>query len=231
MRIAGFQPCTLIDFPGKIAAIVFTQGCPFACTYCHNPELIPVQAGTHSEEDILGEIEKRKDFLDGVVVTGGEPTVQPDLEDFLKKIKALSLDIKLDTNGVHPDMIERCVQDHLVDFFAMDIKHQFGKYKKVIGEVPDRVIENCERTMGIIAHSGIPYEFRTTTNEDIHTREDILAIANRLPLRARYALQGIRTEKTLKPMDNLGENTAIFLDACKEEILLTRPDLHLILRT
>lgn len=230
MRIAGFQPCTLIDFPGKVAAIVFTQGCPFACTYCHNPELIPVQAGTYSEEHILEEIEKRKDFLDGVVITGGEPTVQPDLEVFLKKIKALSLEIKLDTNGVHPDMIERCIKNHLVDFFAMDIKHQFGKYKGVIGEVPDCVIENCERTMGIIAHSGIPYEFRTTTNEDIHTHEDILAIVEKLPLKARYALQGIHAEKTLKLMDNLGESTEIFLDACRREILLTRPDLHLILR-
>lgn len=231
MRISGFQPCTLIDFPGKIAAIVFTQGCPFACTYCHNPELIPVQSGTHSEEEIFAEIEKRKDFLDGVVITGGEPTVQPDLEAFLGKIKALSLDIKLDTNGVHPDMIERCIQNHLVDFFAMDIKHQFGAYKKVIGEVPDRVIENCERTMGLIARSGIPYEFRTTTNEDIHTREDILAIANHLPIRARYALQGIRTEKTLKPMESRGEDTVMFLNSCKKEILLSRPDLHLILRT
>lgn len=231
MRIAGFQPCTLIDFPGKIAAIVFTQGCPFACTYCHNPELIPVQPGTHSEEDILAKIEERKDFLDGVVVTGGEPAVQPDLTSFLKKIKALSLSVKLDTNGVHPDMIERCVQENLVDFFAMDIKHQFGRYKEVIGEVPDRVVENCERTMGIIAHSGVPYEFRTTTNEDIHTREDILAIVNRLPHKARYALQGIRTEKTLKPMNNRKESTAIFLNACKGEILLMRPDLHLILRT
>lgn len=230
MRIAGFQPCTLIDFPHKVAAIVFTQGCPFACTYCHNSELIPVQEGSLSEEDILKEIEQRKDFLDGVVVTGGEPTVQHDLPEFLKKIKDFGLLVKLDTNGVHPDMIERCVREGLVDFFAMDIKHQFGKYKKVIGEVPDRVIENCERTMNLIARSGISYEFRTTTNSEIHTLEDMLAIGQKLPHEACYALQGIRTQKTLKPMQDPQEETSVFLENCQREILHARPDLHVILR-
>jgi pyruvate formate lyase activating enzyme len=230
MRIGGFQSLTLLDFPGKVAAIVFTQGCPFACSYCHNPELIPTQQGAHTEEDILSKIEERKDFLDGVVVTGGEPTVQPDLMRFLKKIKALSLLVKLDTNGVHPDMIEQCVQEGVVDFFAMDIKHQFGKYKEVIGEVPDRVLENCERTMKIITHSGVSYEFRTTTNAEIHTQEDILAIASRLPIGTRYALQGMRTQKTLKPMYATGEYTTYFLSECQRRILEARPDLHLILR-
>ncbi len=219
-----------MDFPGKVAAIVFTQGCPFACTYCHNPELIPVQEAILSEDDVIAEIAKRKEFLDGVVVTGGEPTVQPDLAMFLRKIKDLSLKVKLDTNGVHPDMIESLLRAHLIDFIAMDIKHQFSKYKEVIGEVPNRVIENCERTKGIIARSGIPYEFRTTTNADIHTQEDLLAIAKELPVRARYAIQGIRIEKTLVPMKNPIENTALFLAACRDAILTARPDLHLILR-
>ncbi len=231
MRIAGFQPCTLIDYPGKVAAIVFTQGCPFSCGYCHNPELIPVETGKREEEEILEELRKRKDFLDGVVVTGGEPTVQPDLPEFLKKIKDLSLEIKLDTNGVHPDMIEKIVKEKLADFFAMDIKHVFTKYTEVVGNVPQKVVENCERTARTIARSGIPYEFRTTTDETIHSLEDIVSIATHLPSRASYALQQIRREKTLQPLEAPTPTSATFLERCGVRIREVRPDLHLVLRT
>lgn len=231
MRIGGFQPCTLIDFPGKVAAMVFTQGCPFACGYCHNPELIPVQAGSWEEGEVLAQIEKRKKFLDGVVITGGEPTVQPDLPKFLEKVKSLGLEVKLDTNGVHPNMIKEVIQAHLVDFFAMDIKHVFSRYTTLVGEVPKKVVENCETTARLIAQSGIPYEFRTTTDETLHTSEDLIAIAQRLPPRARYALQYIRRQKTLKPLQESQKIGAAFLNTCGALIRKVRPDLHLILRT
>lgn len=230
MRIGGFQPCSLLDFPGKVAAIVFTQGCPFACNYCHNPELIPQKEGSIREEDILEELKKRRAFLDGVVITGGEPSVQPDLPEFIQKLKDLSFEVKLDTNGVHPDMIEGLVKKRFVDFFAMDIKNVFEQYEKVVGNIPKRVKENCERTMGIIARSGVPYEFRTTTDASVHTHGDILSIAKRLPANARYALQGIRRQKTLTSLPDAPEDLNTFLNACKKEILRERSDIHLIIR-
>lgn len=230
MRIGGFQPCSLLDFPGKVAAIVFTQGCPFACNYCHNPELIPQKEGSIAEEEVLEELKKRRAFLDGVVITGGEPSVQPDLPEFIQKLKNLSLEVKLDTNGVHPDMIESLVQKHLVDFFAMDIKNVFEKYEEVVGNIPKKVKENCERTMRVIARSGVPYEFRTTTDASIHSHDDILNIAKRLPANARYALQGIRRQKTLASLQSAPEATETFLNTCKNEILKERPDIHLVIR-
>lgn len=230
MRIAGFQPCSLLDFPGKVAAIIFTQGCPFACGYCHNPELIHQEDGRISEEAIIEELRKRAAFLDGVVITGGEPSVHPDLPEFIQKLRDLSLEVKLDTNGVHPDMIERIAKKNLVDFFAMDIKTIFQKYEDIVGNIPAIVKENCERTMGIIARSGVPYEFRTTTDASLHTHDDILGIAMRLPANARYALQGIRRQKTRAPLPEAPIDIAMFLDACREKILRERPDIHLIIR-
>lgn len=230
MRIGGFQPCSLLDFPGKVAAIIFTQGCPFACSYCHNPELIPVKEGSIQEEDILKELTNRRAFLDGVVITGGEPTIQPDLPEFIEKLRALNLEIKLDTNGVHPTVVEDLAKRRLVDFFAMDIKNPFETYEAIVGNIPQKVRENCETTMGIIARSGIPYEVRTTTDPALHTEEAILCIARRLPARARYALQGVRRQKTLKELPETLKATDAFLQACKEKILQERADIHLIIR-
>lgn len=231
MRIAGFQPCSLSDFPGKIAAIVFTQGCPFACGYCHNPGLIPAKAGAYTEEDILERLKQRRMFIDGVVVTGGEPTVQPDLPDFLRKIREIGIEIKLDTNGVHPKMIEALIKEKLVDFFAMDIKHRFDKYEDVVGEVGSAVKELCQKTMDHIISSGVAYEFRTTTDAGIHTLEDIATISAQLPRGARYALQALRREKTYKSnLPQCSMSTDQFLEICKKDTEKNRPDIHLIIR-
>ncbi|MBU2508807.1 anaerobic ribonucleoside-triphosphate reductase activating protein, partial [Patescibacteria group bacterium] len=119
MKIAGFQPLSLIDFPEKSCSIVFTQGCPFRCPFCHNPELIPTKSEySVSEEDVLAHLIKHKVMLDGVTITGGEPTLQPDLEDFIRMIKDLGFAVKLDSNGVHPEKLQRILDQNLVDYIA-----------------------------------------------------------------------------------------------------------------
>ncbi len=229
MKIAGLQPLSLLDFPGRVAAIVFTQGCPFRCVYCHNPELLPTQGASETEtEDVLDKIGERRLFLDGIVVTGGEPTVHPDLPEFLSEIKSMGLETKLDTNGVHPRMIERLVQEGLVDFFAMDLKHVWERYAEIVGPAANAATKNCIETMEIIRASGIPHEFRTTIYPHLHTADDVLRIASRLGAGDRYALQEMRYEKTLQP--ELPRAEALDLQSIAERIRAAQPGLHVEVR-
>ncbi|MFA5853610.1 MAG: anaerobic ribonucleoside-triphosphate reductase activating protein [Patescibacteria group bacterium] len=224
MRIAGLQPLSLLDFPGRVAAIVFTQGCPFRCVYCHNPELLPTRGKNEMEtEEVLDRLAERRLFLDGVVVTGGEPTVHPDLPEFLSEIKSMGLETKLDTNGVHPRMIERVIQEKLVDFFAMDLKHVWSRYGEVIGPAARVATDNCIETMGVIRSSGIACEFRTTVYPHLHTEDDLVKIASSLGSGDRYALQEMRYEKTLAK--DLPRAPGLDLAAVAERIRATRPGL------
>lgn len=181
-------------------------------------------------EDVLARIHERREFIEGVVITGGEPTVQPDLPEFIKELRGLGLKVKLDTNGVHPGMVEKLIAEKQVDFFAMDIKNTFPQYEKTVGAIPEKVKENCEKTMSLIARSGVPYEFRTTTDAGVHSVRDILTIAVMLPAHARYALQGIRRAKTRAELPPAAQDLATFLNECRIRILEARPDLHLIIR-
>lgn len=229
MRIAGFQTISLLDFPGRVASIVFTQGCLFRCVYCHNPELIPMRASADLGEDVaLGRIGKRSAFIDGVVVTGGEPTVQPDLPEFLAKIKALGLETKLDTNGVHPRMIERIVREGLADYFAMDLKHVWERYGEVIGPTARVAVANCRETMAIIQASGIPHEFRTTVYPMLHSEADLETIAQYLMPGDRYALQDIRYDKTYAA--DLRRAAPLDLEACAGRIRAALPWLQVEVR-
>lgn len=229
MRIAGFRPLTLLDYPGKVAAVVFTQGCPFRCAYCHNPELLPIQAApeTPRTKEVLAKIAARRSFIDGVCVTGGEPTVHPDLPDFLARIKELGLLVKLDTNGLHPRMIETIVGLGLADYFAMDIKHVWERYAEVIGPAAGPAVANCRETLGIIRASGVPHEFRTTVWPAVHTEDDLLEIAFELGAGARYALQDVRYGKTLADLER---RRPFGLEACAARIIEARPDLEVIAR-
>lgn len=173
MRIGGFQKVSLIDYPGKVAAVVFTQGCNFRCPFCHNVELVvPTCFGpTIDEDEVLAFLTKRVDKLQGVVVTGGEPTLQPDLDRFLQKIKAMGYAVKLDTNGSRPAVLRQLLKSSLVDYIAMDIKASPEKYDALCG-VPVNLMTIQESIRRILS-SGIPHEFRSTFPKTFLSKNDL----------------------------------------------------------
>ena len=160
MKIAGFQANSFVDYKGHIAAVVFVAGCNMRCWYCHNAQILDTDV-LYDEEDILKKIEKNKFFLDGVVVSGGEPTLQKDLPEFIDKIKAMGLDVKLDTNGKRPDVIKKLLDEKKIDYVAMDVKAPLDKYDKVTPTMPVAP-EILKESIELIANSGVDYEFRMT---------------------------------------------------------------------
>lgn len=196
MRLAGFQPLSLLDYPGVICSIIFTQGCAFRCSYCHNPELIPLE-GVHQidEASVWSKLDQHQAMIEGVCVTGGEPTLQADLPDFLQRLKQRRLLVKLDTNGVHPRMVERLIEERLVDYIAMDLKHQWEKYSQIIQIGTPQVIKNCRETFTLIQASSVAHEFRTTVCPGVHTEDDLVAMAGLLKAGEHYSLQEMRREK------------------------------------
>lgn len=191
MLICGFQKLTLLDFPGKVAATVFTGGCNLRCPFCHNATLVTDTANTPllDLEEILAILQKRRGVLDGVCVTGGEPTLQPDLSVFLKKLRDMGYAVKLDTNGTHPEILRRLIAEGLVDYVAMDIKNRREKYGITVGKIPFDVAP-IEESVHLLMSGSTPYEFRTTVVRGIHTAADIDAIAGWIAGAARYYLQG-----------------------------------------
>jgi len=178
MKIGGLIKFTLIDYPGRVAAVVFTQGCNFRCRYCHNPELVYPHLLQESmpEEEVMAFLRHRQGTLEGVVVTGGEPTLQPDLLRFLADIKSLGYFVKLDTNGSKPEVIRAAIEQKLVDYIAMDLKAPFGKYSLITGVEFEQ--HTLQESMNIIRQSGLPYEFRTTYDKEVLTDDDIKAISD-----------------------------------------------------
>jgi len=198
MLIGGLQRFSLIDYPGKISAVVFTQGCNFRCPYCHNPELVSFnREGLIEENYILSFLEERRGKIDGVVLTGGEPTLQSDLVDFLREIKNLGFLVKLDTNGSCPEIIEELLERKLLDYIAMDIKGSLENYSEITNVKVD--IEKIKRSIDIIMHSGVSYEFRTTIVKSQLKRDDILKIGESIRSAELYVLQSFRPTKTLDP--------------------------------
>jgi len=198
MIIGGFQKFSLIDYPGKISCIVFTQGCNFRCPYCHNPELIPFMPLVKiKEETILSFLERRKGKIDAVVITGGEPTIHQDLLKFIQKIREMGYLIKLDTNGSNPEMLEIIINHSLVDYIAMDIKAPLEKYKEVTHSVISP--EKIKRSIRMIMNSGIRYEFRTTVVKSQLSKEDIISIGKLVEGAELYILQKFIPSKTLDP--------------------------------
>ncbi|MDP3958119.1 MAG: anaerobic ribonucleoside-triphosphate reductase activating protein [bacterium] len=204
MIIGGFQKLSLVDFPGKVASIVFTKGCVFRCAYCHNPELVLIKDHTGiDEEEVWGYLKRRKSFLDGVCVTGGEPTLHKDLPHFLERIKGLGLSVKLDTNGVTPAMLRALVEKKLVDYFAMDLKHRWSRYGEVAAVSPGKeyLLDRCRESFEVIRDSGIPYEWRTTVFPGVHAEDDFFEMAGYMKPGEKYYLQEISYKKNLAPLD------------------------------
>jgi pyruvate formate lyase activating enzyme len=199
MLIGGLQKFSLADFPGKISAIVFSQGCNFRCPYCHNPELVePSQYATPILQDIvLSFLATRRGQLQGVVVTGGEPTQQEDLLDFLLAIRGLGFAIKLDTNGSNPYLLGEALARGLVDYLAMDIKAPLGSYSRVTGVHVDE--EDIEKSLTLVIRSGVAHEFRTTYLESLLSVDEMKSIARLVQGCRLFVLQSFRSVRTLDP--------------------------------
>ncbi len=199
MKIGGLQKFSLIDYPEKICAIVFTQGCNFRCPYCHNPELSnpDLYEDCIPEKEIFSFLEKRKGKLDAVSITGGEPTLQPDLVDFIKKIKAMGYLVKIDSNGSHPEVLKTLIEDKLIDYLAMDVKAPPEKYRKITRSKtnPDLI----KQSIDLIKKSNIPYEFRTTVVKSQLSENDLITISKLVKNAQLYVLQKFVPSKTMDP--------------------------------
>ena len=190
MRIDGLQKMTLLDFPGKVACTVFTGGCNFRCPFCHNALLVTKlpEKPDYSEDEILSFLEKRTGLLDGVAITGGEPLLNPDIADFIRKIRSMGYAVKLDTNGSFPERLKAIAGEGLVDYVAMDIKNRKEKYAETIG-LKNLDLSKIEESVEFLKSGAVDYEFRTTVVEQFHTVEDIRAAAEWIGGAKRYFLQ------------------------------------------
>lgn len=231
MIIGGFQKNTLIDYPGKIAATVFTLGCNFSCPFCYSPELVLPEKiknqPTISEDYIFNFLLKRKDVLDGVVICGGEPTIQKDIKKFIKKIKSFGLLVKIDTNGYLPKVLEELLKENLFDYIAMDIKAPKEKYKKYSGRDID--ISRIEKSINFLKSlpEEVDFEFRTTIAPGI-SKKDILSIVNWIKPARKYFLQEfLSTKEIINPnlkempvlsreeIEKIAKEISLNFDICK----------------
>lgn len=233
MLISGLNKTTLLDYPGRVAATVFTGGCNFRCPFCHNGGLVlsPLTQEHYTEEDILSFLKKRKTILSGVCITGGEPTIQQDLPDFIQRIKKLGLGVKLDTNGSHPHMLEKLIAQKQIDYVAMDIKNAPGKYARTTGcgeksscyssregsenagmQKQDKFpLQAVQQSVELLKNSGISYEFRTTVVKEFHTMQDLQEICMWIAGCPAYYLQQFEDSgQLIAEMDGSVEKGTIF---------------------
>ncbi len=247
MEIGGLQKTTLIDFPGRIAATVFLVGCNFRCPFCYSPELVlPEKIKTHlypvksrkagspeakfngariSEKYFFDFLKERKGLIEGVVVCGGEPTINKDLPNFIKKIKKLGFLVKLDTNGSSPEMLKKLINGKLIDYVAMDIKAPKEKYNEATGVKAN--IQHIQKSIDILKEGKVDYEFRSTIVPTVHAKEDVIEMAKWIKGAKRYYLQNFRPEKTIDPkfekmkpypqeyLVEIQKNISPFFEICK----------------
>ena len=202
VKIHGFNKLTLLDYPGRLACTVFLGHCNFRCPFCHNAGLVlnPENEPVIPIEEILGTLKKRKGILDGVCITGGEPTVHKKLPEFVQQIKKLDYSVKLDTNGTNPQMVRGMVKAGLLDYVAMDIKNSPEKYGETAGIVRAD-LEAIHETVEFLKSGEVDYEFRTTVTRELHKREDFLKIRKWLSGSRRYFLQAYKeSEQVIRPV-------------------------------
>ncbi|MDP7078453.1 MAG: anaerobic ribonucleoside-triphosphate reductase activating protein [Candidatus Undinarchaeales archaeon] len=200
MKIAGLQRFSLIEYPGKLSAVVFTQGCNLRCGYCHNPELVDPERfhAPIPEAEVLSFLGERRGKLDAVTVTGGEPLLHRDLDDFLDKVKRLGYLVKLDTNGSFPDRLARVISSGLVDYVAMDVKGPLDRYGSIVRKRIDK--DRVLRSIATIIDSGIDHEFRTTVVGSQLKEGDLMEVGAMVRGARRFFLQGFRpSSKLLDP--------------------------------
>lgn len=197
MKIDGFQKLTLLDYPEKVACLLFTRGCNFRCPFCQNATLIPREKieSTYKEEEIFSYLQKRKNILDGVVISGGEPLLQKDIKFFIKKIKEMGYLVKLDTNGSKPELLRELIEESLIDYVAMDIKNCFPKYCLTSGQFT--FLEKVKESIEILKENKVDYEFRTTIVKEYHTINDIENICSMIGNTSKYYLQNFMDSDTV----------------------------------
>lgn len=190
MKILGMEKLSLVDFDNHIAATVFTGGCNFRCPYCHNAPLVldPAGQGALSEKYIFDYLKKRKGVLQGVAITGGEPTLMPDLKEFILKVRELGYEVKLDSNGTRPDVLASFIEEKIVDYIAMDIKNSKERYAETV-DVENFDLSPVEESVKLLKKGNVEYEFRTTLVKEFISADDIRGIADWLAGAKRYFLQ------------------------------------------
>lgn len=189
MNILGLMKTTLLDYPGVVASTIFLGGCNMRCPFCHNMNLVLGDNITpYSVEDIYNHLRKRQGIIEGVCITGGEPTLYPDLPDFIRTIKSFDLKVKLDTNGTNPLMLNCLINEGLIDYVAMDIKSSLSSYPSVCG-ISTINLNSIEESINLLKNNNIPYEFRTTIIKQYHTPEVINEIGQLLAGSTNYYLQ------------------------------------------
>lgn len=207
MLISGIQKFTLIDFPEYTACILFTAGCNFRCGYCHNSEFVLPERLKHLREHFIDHsavmkfLEERKGLLEGVVISGGEPTVMPDLLEWMSRIKAMGFKLKLDTNGTKPELVQEALKQNLLDYVAMDVKAPLHRYAELAGVHVNQ--EAIEETMRILKSSSIMYEFRSVLIKGFHTESDVHSMIRLVDGAKRYRFLKFRPGNTLCPAFSL----------------------------
>ncbi len=193
MKIHGLQKLTLLDFPGQIACTVFTAGCNMRCPFCHNAALVThIDADAYmDEEEFFSFLKKRTGVLDGVAITGGEPTLVPDLPAFMERVRSMGFKVKLDTNGSRPEVLRAIITAGLADYVAMDIKNSKDNYGKTVG-IADFSLAPVEESVDILMGSGVPFEFRTTVVDALHSPSDFESIGRWLAGPEPYFLQNFK---------------------------------------
>ncbi len=216
MNINGFQKMTLLDFPGKVACTLFTGGCNMRCPFCHNASLVinGRERAEYSEEEILSYLKKRQGILEGVCITGGEPLLQTDIEEFITKVRQLGYKVKLDTNGAFPERLISLCKKGLIDYVAMDVKNCIDKYRETAG-VDTLDTKKIEQSIDFLLENTIDYEFRTTVVKELHSTQDIEALSKRISGAKKYFLQPF-----VDSGDIIGDNlstpdSAILDEMCK----------------
>lgn len=191
MIILGYNKTTLLDYPGRVAATVFTGGCNFRCPFCHNKDLLDANISMNAidEEYVFEHLKKRRNVLNGVCITGGEPTLQKDLEEFIHKIRNIGYEVKLDTNGSNPEVLKKLLDEKLINYVAMDIKNTYEKYAITAG-TESHYIGKIRESIDILLSCEVDYEFRTTIVKELHVKEDIINITKMIKGARKYFLQG-----------------------------------------
>lgn len=215
MKISGLQKLTALDYPGKVACIVFTAGCNLRCPFCQNSTLATGEEPLIDEGEVMSFLQMRRKLLDGVCISGGEPLLQPDVKPFIYKVKELGYSVKLDTNGTLPEKLNELLREGLLDYVAMDVKNVPEKLSLTAGGAVD--CGAIDRSIDLLMKSGVDYEFRTTVVREFHTAEDVIAIAERIRGAKKYCLQSFVLSDNVFDK-RLHAHSAEFFEEIKEKI-------------